>query len=93
MSPTKASEPLETQDYNPAKASEFTIRAGTDWRCQVYQSGQNDASPFPLSNGRDEQNRRVIAACAEDMHALWMHDFVQKILHDEGIILERQSGL
>lgn len=83
----------ETQKYNPAKASEVILRAGADWRLHAYDQSMQGDVPVYLSTETDEQNQRVIAACALDMQALWTHDFVQKCLRDAGILLEKQPGL
>lgn len=87
------------QAYNPAKATDVSIRSGTGWR-QGFPPGRKSEDSSGSSNrsepvhpGEDGQSRRILAALGDDIATLWKDTFVQKTLKAAEIGLQEQPGL
>jgi guanine nucleotide-binding protein subunit alpha len=80
--------------YNPQKASEFTVRSNSGWRGFMKFRRGSSASVTPAAeNAEDVRNRQILAACAEDVVALWTDPEVQRELKVLNVSLQDQSGL
>ncbi|KAG6829074.1 hypothetical protein H0H92_005785 [Tricholoma furcatifolium] len=78
--------------YNPDKASEVAIRSSTGWK--DFLMGRRKADSGSRTAGRlDDTDRRILAACAEDMTKLWNDPSVQEWLRSHEIFLQEQPGL
>lgn len=84
--------------YNPAKATEVSLRSGSGWR-QGFAFGRksDDSSDSSTQSdamvGEDGQSRRILAALGDEITALWKDPFVQKTLCAAEIGLQEQPGL
>ncbi|KIL62254.1 hypothetical protein M378DRAFT_81501 [Amanita muscaria Koide BX008] len=74
-----------TAPYHPSRASEVELRSGSGWKGLFKVKRQIDTS-------MTEPNRRILAACADDILNLWSDPFVQACLKAQNIILEDQPG-
>ncbi|KAG5644340.1 hypothetical protein DXG03_008637 [Asterophora parasitica] len=83
--------PPHAIDYNPAKASEVSIRSSTGWKGLLMGRRQTDGGTRS-SVKTDDANRRILAACADDMTRLWSDFDVQKRLKSQDISLQDQPG-
>lgn len=81
----------DTPSYNPAKASEVAIRSGPGWRATLKVKRSEEA--LKNAGKSDDKNRRILAACSEDMTSLWNDSLVMKALKECGIALQEQPGL
>lgn len=86
-----------TQPYNPAKATEVSIRPGSRWKQAL--SFKRNSVELPGSRARSadrtkgEQSRRILAALGDDIASLWRHAAVQQSLKTAEIALHEQPGL
>jgi len=74
-----------TVHYHPAKASEIALRPGSGWKGLFKgkrQAGTNS----------DDSDRRILAACADDILNLWNDPSAQESLTTKNIILGDQPG-
>lgn len=80
--------------YHPAKASEISLRPGIGWkgRFRVLRSSESDQGGEQYDKSQDLTNRRIIAACAEDIIQLWDDLDVQEHLARRNIALQNQAG-
>ncbi|GLB39277.1 putative G protein alpha subunit [Lyophyllum shimeji] len=87
-----SSSPINTDApaYNPAKASEVAVRASTGWKGLLL--GRKQAEGGSSVGKADDANRRILAACAEDMTRLWKDPVVKKALRSREISLQDQPG-
>jgi len=76
--------------YNPAKASEVALRSSSGWKGLLI--GRRKAEGGFSAGKSDDVNRRILAACAEDMTRLWKDPVVQKALRSREISLQEQPG-
>ncbi|KAG6917766.1 hypothetical protein DXG01_001171 [Tephrocybe rancida] len=78
--------------YNPNRASEVAIRSSAGWK--AFLMGRRRAETASRSADRsDAADRRILAACAEDMSRLWQDPSVQDWLRGREISLHEQPGL
>jgi len=77
--------------YNPAKASEVAIRSSSGWKSLLM--GRRKAEGGSSAGKSDDVNRRILAACAEDITNLWKDPVVQSALRSREISLQEQPGL
>jgi hypothetical protein len=54
------------------------------------RSNNEEARGYPLD---DEDNRRVLMSCSDDMVSLWEDPEVQRILNAQEVMVQDQSGL
>lgn len=84
--------PDEASEYNPAKASEISLRSGSGWTAFLrFRRGSSSNDQYDKLG--EMQNRRILAACASDIMAMWSSREVQQGLNDREITLQEQSGL
>ncbi|KIJ96986.1 hypothetical protein K443DRAFT_633416 [Laccaria amethystina LaAM-08-1] len=80
------------QGYNPAKAPEVSIPSGSGWK-KALAGGRSEESNVSRVGGSDDgRNRRILAACGEDIARLWNDPAVQQSLRSADIALEEQPG-
>ncbi|KAF7323868.1 hypothetical protein MKEN_00608200 [Mycena kentingensis (nom. inval.)] len=85
--------PSEVERYNPAKASEISVRSGTGWTAFLrFRRGSTSAEDNRNEKSEEMQLRRILGACASDIATLWASEEVQKGLRDREITLQEQSG-
>ncbi|KAJ7236174.1 guanine nucleotide binding protein, alpha subunit [Mycena rebaudengoi] len=83
--------PDEASEYNPAKASEISLRSGSGWTAFLrFRRGSSSNDQYDKLG--EMQNRRILAACASDIMAMWSSREVQQGLNDREITLQEQSG-
>ncbi|KAJ7057833.1 guanine nucleotide binding protein, alpha subunit [Mycena amicta] len=83
----------EAERYNPAKASEISVRSGSGWTAFLrFRRGSVDNGKTANEKSEEMQVRRILSACAEDIAALWASEEVQQGLQDRDITLQEQSG-
>ncbi|KAF9003423.1 guanine nucleotide binding protein, alpha subunit [Cyathus striatus] len=82
----------QRHQYNPAKASEVTILSGTRWRKMVKFSRQSTDVRPSIESADDIQNRRILAACRQEIISLWNNSFVQNALKSAEVELQEQAG-
>ncbi|KAF7289911.1 hypothetical protein MIND_01366000 [Mycena indigotica] len=86
-------EQSEAERYNPAKASEISVRSGVGWTAFLrFRRGSVDSGRAASEKSEEMQIRRILSACATDIAALWASEDVQQGLRDRDIILQEQSG-
>ncbi|KAF8716015.1 hypothetical protein AX14_012498 [Amanita brunnescens Koide BX004] len=76
----------KTIHYHPSRASEVELRPGSGWKGLFKLKRQAD------TNDTDDSNRRILAACADDILRLWADPAVQECLASNDIVLEDQPG-
>jgi hypothetical protein len=86
------------QSYNPAKATEVSLRSGSGWRRGFAFGHKSDDSSGSSTQsdvmvGEDGQSRRILAALGDEIAALWKDPVVQKTLCAAEIGLQEQPGL
>jgi len=87
------SSPNVLPSYNPTKASEVALSAGTGWKSFLRtrrHSGEIGDQKWEKVN---DSTKRILGACTEDMMGLWRNPGVHKVLKEHGISLRDQSGL
>ncbi|KAJ6631219.1 guanine nucleotide binding protein, alpha subunit [Mycena sp. CBHHK59/15] len=78
--------------YNPAKASEISVRSGSGWTA-FLRFRRGSSAEYDRNERADEmQARRILSACAADIVTLWGTSEVQQGLKDREITLQEQSG-
>ncbi|KAF7300687.1 hypothetical protein HMN09_00954400 [Mycena chlorophos] len=84
----------QVEHYNPAKASEISVRSGVGWTAFLrFRRGSVDDGRSTASEKSEEmQTRRILSACAGDIAALWASEEVQQGLRERDITLQEQSG-
>ncbi|KAJ7484668.1 guanine nucleotide binding protein, alpha subunit [Mycena latifolia] len=81
----------EADRYNPAKASEISLRSGSGWT--AFLRFRRGSTSIDRNDKAEElQTRRILSACAADITTLWASDEVQQGLRDREITLQEQSG-
>ncbi|KAF9480954.1 G-alpha-domain-containing protein [Pholiota conissans] len=89
---------VNQQTYNPAKATEVSLRSGTGWRqgFSLSSSKSDDSSGSSSRSdtmvGEDGQSRRILAALGDEIATLWKDPYVQKALQAAEIGLQEQPG-
>ncbi|KAF9256608.1 G-alpha-domain-containing protein [Marasmius fiardii PR-910] len=91
---------LTSLQYHPARASEISIRSGSQsssWKRNLnlfsrLPGGRRNSSENRLEAEEDISNRRIISACSSDIQALWQHPDVQTRIKEEEIHLKDQPG-
>lgn len=80
--------------YHPAKASEVSVRSGSGWMGFMKLRRPADSSPGRSAHDKmeDEQDRRILEACVDDIQALWRAREVQCRLAERDISLDHQPG-
>lgn len=74
---------------------ELSVRAGSPWQLllsptsETFQRSTRVRSP----TGSSEDLTRVVAACRQDIIALWEDSAVREVLRDREVSLEASSGL
>ncbi|KAF9456865.1 guanine nucleotide binding protein, alpha subunit [Collybia nuda] len=81
----------DTPSYNPAKASEVAIRSSAGWRAILKVRRQSEEA-LRGTGKLDDKDRRILAACGEDMATLWNDASVRKALKERDIALQEQPG-
>ncbi|KAJ6590515.1 guanine nucleotide binding protein, alpha subunit [Mycena vulgaris] len=81
----------EADRYNPAKASEISLRSGSGWTAFLRFRRGSTASDRN-EKAEELQTRRILSACAADIVTLWAAPEVQQGLRDRDITLQEQSG-
>lgn len=81
----------DTPSYNPAKASEVAIPCNSGWRAVLKNKRSEEA--LKSAGKSDDTNRRILAACSEDITSLWNDAWVRKALKERDIALQEQPGL
>ena len=76
----------KTIHYHPSRAPEVELRSGLGWKGLFKVKRQSDSNV-------DDSNRRILAACADDILGLWNDPSVQECLAVNSIVLEDQPGL
>jgi hypothetical protein len=85
-------ESSEADRYNPAKASEVSVRSGSGWT--AFLRFRRGSTSIDRNDKTEEvQTRRILSACAADIITLWAEPEVQRGLKDREITLQEQSGL
>jgi hypothetical protein len=80
-------------------AHELCVRAGVEWRAILLRAtgaGAGPASPDsrrPQGGGRSDDPTGALAACREDVCALWRDPAVRAVLAERNMHPERESGL
>ncbi|KAF8067639.1 guanine nucleotide binding protein, alpha subunit [Lyophyllum atratum] len=82
----------EAPTYNPAKASEVAIRSSSGWKSLLMGRRKADSEGGFSAGKSDDANRRILAACAEDITNLWKDLVVQSALKSREISLQEQPG-
>lgn len=82
----------DTPTYNPARASEVAVRSGVGWKGTPNVRRLSEAG-LKSAGKTNDANRRILAACADDMVSLWRDLFVQRGLRERDISLQDQPGL
>ncbi|KAJ7660034.1 guanine nucleotide binding protein, alpha subunit [Mycena rosella] len=82
----------EADRYNPAKASEISLRSGSGWTA-FLRFRRGSTSTDRNDKAEETQTRRILSACAADIMTLWAAPEVQQGLRDREITLQEQSGL
>ncbi|KAJ7207052.1 guanine nucleotide binding protein, alpha subunit [Mycena pura] len=78
--------------YNPAKASEISLRSGSGWTAFLRIRRGSTSTSDRCDKVEELQARRILNACAADIEALWASTEVQQGLRDRDITLQEQSG-
>lgn len=80
--------------YHPAKASEVSVRSGSGWMGFMKLRRPADSSPGRSAHDKmeDEQDRRILEACVDDIQTLWRAREVQCRLAEREISLVHQPG-
>ena len=81
------------QRYNPAKAPEVSIPSGSGWKKALAARRSEESNVSRAGELDDGRNRRILAACGEDIARLWNDPTVQHSLRSADIALEEQPGL
>lgn len=77
--------------YNPARASEISVRSGSALKSFLQLISRNNVpARSHKEKTEDLQNRRILSACAEDIVTLWGQE---DLLRTRGIDLREQAGL
>ncbi len=77
----------KTVHYHPSRPSEVELRSGSGWKGLFKLKRQAD------TNDTDDSNRRILAACADDILHMWADPAVRECLASNDIVLEDQPGL
>ncbi|KAG6841607.1 hypothetical protein C0991_009032 [Blastosporella zonata] len=77
--------------YNPNSASEVAIRSSAGWK-DFLMGRRNTETATRSAERSDDADRRILAACAQDMTTLWTDPTVQEWLRDREISLSDQPG-
>lgn len=80
------------QGYNPAKAPEVSIPSGSGWKKTLAGGRSEESNVSRVGASDDGRNRRILAACGEDIARLWNDPTVQQSLRSADIALEEQPG-
>ncbi|PFH50507.1 hypothetical protein AMATHDRAFT_60909 [Amanita thiersii Skay4041] len=75
--------------YHPAKAPEVAVRSGSGWKGFFKAKRQSDTD---TARHVDDSNRRILAACTDNIIDLWNDPPVRKCLAESDIVLEDQAG-
>ncbi|KAJ7669001.1 guanine nucleotide binding protein, alpha subunit [Mycena rosella] len=81
----------EADRYDPAKASEISLRSGSGWTA-FLRFRRGSTSTDRNDKAEEMQTRRILSACAADIMTLWAAPEVQQGLRDREITLQEQSG-
>ncbi|KAJ7437366.1 guanine nucleotide binding protein, alpha subunit [Mycena galericulata] len=85
-------ETSEADRYNPAKASEISLRSGSGWTAFLRFRRGSTSTVDRNEKSEEMQTRRILSACAADIVSLWADPEVQQGLQDREITLQEQSG-
>ncbi|KAK2465615.1 hypothetical protein APHAL10511_002507 [Amanita phalloides] len=86
-SPRNSRAQEKTIHYHPSKASEIELRSGSGWKGLFKLKRQTD-----IADADDGSNRRILAACADDIFRMWADPAVRQCLATNDIVLEDQPG-
>ncbi|KAF8632865.1 hypothetical protein AX17_004713 [Amanita inopinata Kibby_2008] len=75
--------------YHPSRASEVEIRSGSAWKGLFKLRRQSQPGSIAA---QDDPNRRILAACTDDILDLWRDVSVRDFLAENDIVLEDQPG-
>ncbi|KAK0446068.1 guanine nucleotide binding protein, alpha subunit [Desarmillaria tabescens] len=80
--------------YHPAKASEVSVRSGSGWMgfMKLRKPADSSSGRSAQEKMEDEQNRRILEACVDDIQTLWRAREVQNRLAKRDISLVHQPG-
>jgi guanine nucleotide-binding protein alpha-1 subunit len=94
---------LSPENYNPKSSREISVRAGSNWKSMLSSMTspkKAESSEQNNSAGRHNHTERsaddptnILAACREDIVALWTDPIIRGVLKKQDIRLEDSAGL
>jgi guanine nucleotide-binding protein alpha-1 subunit len=92
---------LSPENYNPESTREVFVRAGSNWKITLSSMTSpkaSEASEQKKTVGKHSERSaddptNILAACREDIVALWADPIIRGVLQKQNIRLEDSAGL